>query len=211
MSGKEESASKKTKADEETKSEVPKASVKKDKKEKKSTKPKAEKKAKTQKKSVKNSKTSTKTKTTTKKENTKKTKKTTESKQYLDSNSDLTGFERYVFEAISAKATEDKPLIGINSISGYIRQYIPDVKVGLIPRYTRSALTKLADRGILKRKNDSYGIAKKGKKLNVIIPKRETIRTPSVKGDKRAQTEEKTEQFCYITSRGRVSVKNVFV
>ena len=215
MSKKEESTPttpKKTKATEENKSEAPKAEVKKDQKEKKASKPKAEKK-KVVKKSDKKPKSASKPKTTTKKgtKKVKKPAKASHKEKSTESKSGLTTYEEYVFEAISAKATEDKEWVGFNTISGYIHQYIEEVKPGSIARYARSAADKLYEREILKKKKDSYAIAKKGKKIDLSFPKRKTVRTPSVKGEKRLATEEKTDEYLTVTQSGRVSKKLITV
>lgn len=216
MSKKEESVPttpKKTKAEDKDKAEAPKASLKKDKK-KTTTKPKSKvvKKStekKNNKKSVKKSQPSTPKKTTTHKKAAKKDTPKKNDEQNLDAKSDLSGFDRYVFEAISAKATEDKPWVGKNTITGYIRQYIPDVKEGNIAKYTQNALDRLIKNKILKRKKNSFAIAADGKKLNIIIPtKRETIRQPTVKGEKIAMRQEKEERYVQIdTKTGRVSTR----
>lgn len=207
--------------------ETPKADVK---KEKKAAKPKTEKKEKkaekksstpkktttkkvtkkttTTKKIIKKKSTTTKKeKTTEKKEKKEKKENTTESK----SKSGLTKYEQYVVEAIQAKSNEDKQWVGFTAISGYIKQYIPDIKLGNCSTLARNAADRLVASGFLKAKRDSYAITKKGRSLTKEAPpKRKEVRPPVEKGSKRYDIIEQTELYLVPTSKGRASKQIIY-
>lgn len=200
---------------------TPKADVK---KEKKAAKPKTEKKEKkAEKKSSTPKKTTTKKvtkKTTTtkkiikKKSTTTKKEKTTEKKENTTeskSKSGLTKYEQYVVEAIQAKSNEDKQWVGFTAISGYIKQYIPDIKLGNCTTLARNAADRLVASGFLKAKRDSYAITKKGRSLTKEAPpKRKEVRPPVEKGSKKYDIIEQTELYLVPTSKGRASKQIIY-
>ncbi len=146
--------------------------------------------------------------TTTKKEKTtEKKENTTESK----SKSGLTKYEQYVVEAIQAKSNEDKQWVGFTAISGYIKQYIPDIKLGNCTTLARNAADRLVASGFLKAKRDSYAITKKGRSLTKEAPpKRKEVRPPVEKGSKKYDIIEQTELYLVPTSKGRASKQIIY-
>lgn len=186
---------------------------------KKVTKPASEEKPKSTKKATKPKKTTKPEKKTTKpaKKATKKTetkpkKEAAEKKTTKKSPTrQVHKYEKWILEAIVSLSTEDKPYVSYEKIKNYLFTYMDGTIAGTIPYQTRKTLDKLHEKGLIKKKKESYALRVAGKKVApTTIEKRKKVPEREIKPKRQQMVAyEPVETKEFITFTGRVSKQRV--